>query len=383
MELQKILDKLEERYGIQDEGDIEGKSLFVIYQLLDLEYENELFKLTKKMQKQMTVKKRPKTPDETRIDLRTFAQNKALKEENYSEYNKLKHLKEHEIQQHLFKQAESPKQEMKHEKSKQKKDNGVLLHDSNDSSSSLNSSILEEYWEDFDAENQINEEKRKFKFMDLDKSFNDPKALEKFQDEIFKEFDPENPPVLDYYDTLMKKYKLPSRTLLEFERDCYRKYIKMLKKVNKVLVRRAKKQARDTARKVVINHTGSSRAKFDKEIVHILLQFDDVRTENYNKTKKIADLEEKMKRYELTLSQTANYFRKCEFDFEMRLEEKEKATKGRPGPMRRRRAGKLGAENLQLPSKANLSYSELIFSKPFNFYSMYYKVNDEERDKML
>ena len=84
--------------------------------------------------------------------------------------------------------------------------------------------------------------------------------------------------MLEYYDSLSKKYRLPGRQFLEYERDCYRKYIKMLKNVSRVLVEKAKAQARETAKMTIINHTGTARANFDKEIIHILEVFEiDVR----------------------------------------------------------------------------------------------------------
>jgi len=40
----------------------------------------------------------------------------------------------------------------------------------------------------------------------------------------------------------------------------------MLKRVNRILVKRAKQQARDTAKRIIMNHTESSRDDFDQEI---------------------------------------------------------------------------------------------------------------------
>jgi len=52
----------------------------------------------------------------------------------------------------------------------------------------------------------------------------------------------------------------------------------MLKNVSRVLVEKAKAQARETAKMTIINHTGTARANFDKEIIHILEVFEiDVR----------------------------------------------------------------------------------------------------------
>lgn len=79
-----------------------------------------------------------------------------------------------------------------------------------------------------------------------------------------------------------------------------------------MLVTRAKKQTRDTAKRVIINHSGSAREKFDKEIIHILLQYEEVKNDNFAKTKRVIHLEDKLKKLELTLAHSANFFRKCE-----------------------------------------------------------------------
>ena len=149
-----------------------------------------------------------------------------------------------------------------------RRESDLFLNDSagDSSGSSINNSVLEEYWEDFDEDNNIVDEKKDFKFIDLEKLLEDSKQGKKLKLDFFNDFDPDNPPLLKHYDELKSKYKLPSRKLLVLERDGYRQYIKMLKKVNKVLVKRAKQQARDTAKRVLLNHTGSSWEDFDKEI---------------------------------------------------------------------------------------------------------------------
>ena len=241
----------------------------------DIDYDNELIQhmLSKNKapnSQEGSKKRRPRSQSnyEENINIKLFAQNKALRKQDFNEYVKIGQMKEIEIQQLVFKAAESPiKIENHQEFPNKEKDNGILFNKSSSCSQSNDNSILDEYWEDFDYENQIKEEKRKFKFIDLDQiySVND-KKLELLKQEIFKDFDVENPPVLDYYEQLKKKFKLPSRMLLEYERDWYRKYIKMLKKVNRVLVKRAKEQTRNIARKVVINHSGSARTKFEYDL---------------------------------------------------------------------------------------------------------------------
>jgi hypothetical protein len=65
---------------------------------------------------------------------------------------------------------------------------------------------------------KLSDEKKSFNFLDLDKLDDDGIQLGTIQSKLFKEFDPENPPVLSYYDILKKRFKLPSKKLLEFER---------------------------------------------------------------------------------------------------------------------------------------------------------------------
>jgi hypothetical protein len=52
-------------------------------------------------------KKLKTKPDEDNIDLKTFAQHKALKEDNMSEYQKLENYKENELKKHLFDQGQN------------------------------------------------------------------------------------------------------------------------------------------------------------------------------------------------------------------------------------------------------------------------------------
>lgn len=42
--------------------------------------------------------------------------------------------------------------------------------------------------------------------------------------------------------------------------------LKCLSKVSKILVKRAREEARNTAKRIIMNHTESSREDFDKEI---------------------------------------------------------------------------------------------------------------------
>ena len=270
------------------------------------------------------------------------------------------------------------------------RNNGLTLKksDSDESSaSSLDDSIIDEYWEDFDIENHIKEEKKKVKFLNLD----DPDSISlnemsKREQNLFKDFDPENPPLLDYYEELKKKYKLPSRTLLELERDGYRKYIKMMKKVAKILVKRAKAQARNTARKIIINHAGSARVNFDKEVINILLQHEGTKNENTRFRKRISDLEDKLLKNELTLAQTANYFRKREIDFDTKDEPESESEDGMAKHLLTRRARRRGVNDLQVVDKnpkTRVDIGDLIISKPLNFYSMYIKISNEDKDELF
>lgn len=95
--------------------------------------------------------------------------------------------------------------------------------------------MLNEYWEDFNVENKITDEKRRFKFLDLDDPFasNFEKILQS-ESKLFDNFEPTKSPILENYDQLSKNYKMPSKTLLSLEKNEYSKYIKVLRKVNKV-----------------------------------------------------------------------------------------------------------------------------------------------------
>lgn len=160
----------------------------------------------------------------------------------------------------------------------------------------------------------------------------------------------------------------------------------MLKSVAKVLVRRAKVQARNTAKRTIVNYAGSARSKFDKELVDLLLQHEDIKNENYKYKKRIIELEEKISSIELTLAQTANYFRKCEIDFNIydaNLNESEDEKKMHL--LSRRRKAITDPKNVQLeePKPKPIKFSDQIISKPFNFYSFFIKVSNEDKETLL
>ena len=149
----------------------------------------------------------------------------------------------------------------------------------------------------------------------------------------------------------------------------------MRKKVNKVLIRRAREQARNTARKVILNYAGSSRKKFDDEIIHILLQHEKVKEDNHNKTKRIEELERKIKDSEFILSRTANFFRKKTLNPEPEAEinEKESAI----NLIKNRRGGAIGAKALKIdPEQFQKFLPNEIKPNPLDFYfgKLYFQV---------
>lgn len=92
------------------------------------------------------------------------------------------------------------------------------------------------------------------------------------------------------------------------------------------------------------------------------------------------ELEDRLKEYELTLSQTANYFRKCDFDFGIetkRIEEESEKTLDIRTTVIYIKKDKGMRTNRPIP------FSELITSKPFNFYSMFHQINGEDKEKMF
>ena len=92
--------------------------------------------------------------------------------------------------------------------------------------------MIQEFWEDFDIDNKIKPEKKKFKFLNLDNPNTMTKSdLHASYQEIFEHFDPNKPPILSNYDKLNEKFKLPSRLLLRLEKTEYNKYINILRKV--------------------------------------------------------------------------------------------------------------------------------------------------------
>ena len=96
----------------------------------------------------------------------------------------------------------------------------------------LQDSMSREYWEDFNAENKLISDKKKLKFIPLDDTFvASTTQLNKDLEKMFKQFNPDRPPVLENYDELAKDYKLPSRQIFEREKTAYREHIRNLRKV--------------------------------------------------------------------------------------------------------------------------------------------------------
>lgn len=164
--MDNVLRKLDEIYRDHDEHDKGGK-LFVLYNLfVDVEYENLIFNEIQKRRrkseflfinyvgveinrKKLNKKLRTK-PNEDNIDLKIFAQHKALKEDKMSEYQKLENYKENELKKHLFDQGQN---EAEDQTKRAKKNNGLLIgNDSDTDSSNIGDSVLEEYWEDFEID---------------------------------------------------------------------------------------------------------------------------------------------------------------------------------------------------------------------------------------
>ena len=112
-----------------------------------------------------------------------------------------------------------------------------------------------EFWEDFDNNNQIKTELKKFRFLDLENpTLANQKLIDREIEKLFSNFNPEEPPLLKNYEKLEEKYSMPSKTLLEIEKLNYRKYISQMKHVTKVLMRRTMKDAKSRAMNMIQSH---------------------------------------------------------------------------------------------------------------------------------
>lgn len=133
---------------------------------------------------------------------------------------------------------------------------------------------MKEYWKDFDLENKLKEDAKNFKFLDLEDPFLAAYDKEnKDFDKLMKSFSPEHPPVLENYNELSEKYKLPSKFLLNLEKEHYRKYIKKLRHVNKILVRQAKNDAKIAARKFLQDKMVSIKNMCEEEGTYIQREY--------------------------------------------------------------------------------------------------------------
>lgn len=181
---------------------------------------------------------------------------------------------------------------------------------------SLDKSVLKEYWDDFSLSNQVKPNKGE-KFLDLDNPFT--AALEKENQDFEKiknRFTPENPTLLMHYDQLKEKYKLPSRRLLRLQKDEYLEYIEKLRNVARILVRRAKDEAKGLWRKFIIEKFKKYQESVEEESFYIVNQFLSLKEEIEQKEKYITQCEkrfvdqEKMLQHVCTLLSNAgiDYF---------------------------------------------------------------------------
>lgn len=77
---------------------------------------------------------------------------------------------------------------------------------------------------------------------------------------LVQKFDPQNPPMLTNYERLDNYYKMPSKNLLETEWDHYINHINILWWTAKYMVKWAKLEAKEVARKVL-----------EKQVAHVKL----------------------------------------------------------------------------------------------------------------
>ena len=137
-----------------------------------------------------------------------------------------------------------------------------------------------EYWEDFDSQNKIKTELKKFRFLDLDNPFlASQKLFDREIENLFSNFNPEDPPLLKNYEKLEEKYSMPSKTLLELEKQNYRKYIQQMKHVTKILMRRTKKEAKTLALNTIKSHLIKIKGRVQTEFSNIIKQFIELQEE--------------------------------------------------------------------------------------------------------
>jgi hypothetical protein len=96
------------------------------------------------------IKKSNRANSEANMNLKIFAQHKALRENNVGEYQRFENCEENELKKHLFGQLHN---ETGDQLNKQKQDNGSVLDEGSDADgSNIGGSVLEEYWEDFEID---------------------------------------------------------------------------------------------------------------------------------------------------------------------------------------------------------------------------------------
>ena len=158
---------------------------------------------------------------------------------------------------------------------------------------------------------------KKFKFLNLD----DPNLMTKedlqaSEQEMFEHFDPNKPPILSNYDKLKERFKLPSRVLLRLEKMEYNKYIKVLRKVWKALVKKTRISIIENAQRVIHKHFKQANLNFKIEVDSVYQQFSQIKEDYLNKVKELEEMKEKYIKQEMAMIQSIIYFQKLQDNYE-------------------------------------------------------------------
>jgi len=192
---------------------------------------------------------------------------------------------------------------------------------------SLEDSMLEEYWDDFDKNNQIKIPKIGHKFLDLDDPFaaayqKDNKDFEKLK----RNFDPDKPPLLLDYNRLNKKYRMPSKILLETQKNEYRKYINKLRDAAKVLIKRSAASSQIAARNFVKAKFKEYKERAEEETYLWFSQFLTFKEELERKDKLIQELKDNFTTQEMMLTHSSVLLSSAGIDY-LELVQKENKIK--------------------------------------------------------
>ena len=151
------------------------------------------------------------------------------------------------------------------------------------------------------------------------------------------------------------------------------------------MVRQAKHEARSWARSVVDTHIKRVNNLIKDEISSILDQYIKLQEQLKQKDKRILECEQRFIQQEIVLAHTSNHFSCVDIDYEGKSKREAEIIKAISDPIDKQKAiykysnEEIEAEEQEALRQAEEKIREVVFEKPFNFYSFAINLQNEQK----